>query len=257
MQGRVRPTAWRQPLRSSAGEPPFGEQLAQSALAAVPVSCTRCIRLCSSPVLHARPDSAHFPAWPRHLCRLEEAASALRGSAAAGEDCSIAGLGRQLAALSDRTAELYAALAALGGSAADPPAALGLLQAQVQQLQSELSSLPLPPAPPTLPLQGLALHAEAAAASVRPRLAAGGSMQQAARPAWAPLQPGEQQALRGWYLPAFADCFAAEVEALQESEPPIPAGVLLQCVRLAADSTALFPPHLARLVLAGSGSGSP
>ncbi|KAL4419409.1 hypothetical protein ABPG77_003383 [Micractinium sp. CCAP 211/92] len=191
------------------------------------------------------------------LGRLEEAASALRGSAAAGEDCSIAELGRQLAALSDCMAELCAALAALGGSAADPPAALGLLRAQVQQLQSDLSSLPLPSAPPMLPLQGLALQAEAAAASVRPRLTAGGSRQQAAGAAGAPLQPGEQQALRGWYLPAFADCFAAEVEALQESEPPIPAGVLLQCVRLAADSTALFPPHLARLVLAGSGSGSP
>lgn len=193
--------------------------------------------------------------------RLEEAASALRSSVAAGEDGSAAATGRQLETLANCTAELCAALAAVCGFAADLPPALGALQAQVQQMQAASISLPLPRTPVQLLLQGVALQAEAAAVSVRQHLAAGGSKQQrqqqhSAGSAGAPLEPGEQQVLRGWYLPTFADCFSAEVEALQESEPPIPAGVLLQCVRLAADSAALFPPHLARLVLAGSSGGN-
>lgn len=196
------------------------------------------------------------PAWLHVCCRLEQAASALRCSAGAGEDSDSALTARQLAALASCTAELFAALTAVGCSGADLPPALSTLQTQVQQLQSVASSLPCPPALPQLLLEGVALQAAAAAAAVQRYLRGAGSAQQQ-QAAGAPLRPGEQQALRGWYLPTFADCFAAEVEALQESEPPIPAGVLLQCVRLAADSEALFPPHLARLVLAGSGGGSP
>ncbi|KAL4425503.1 hypothetical protein ABPG75_009519 [Micractinium tetrahymenae] len=195
------------------------------------------------------------------LSRLEQAAGALRSAVAAEAARGLAHMAERLATLAGCTAELCAALAAAGCASADLPPALLVLQAQVQQLQALSSRLPLPPAPlPPPQLEALTLQAEAAAAGVRQRLAEGGSIQQqqqhAAGPAGTPLHPEEQQALRGWYLPTFADCFAAEVEALQESEPPIPAGVLLQCVRLAADSTALFPPHLARLVLAGSGSSS-
>ncbi|PSC76065.1 lantibiotic dehydratase [Micractinium conductrix] len=104
-----------------------------------------------------------------------------------------------------------------------------------------------PQAPPQL--AALGVQADAAAAAARRCLAEAGTAAGAAAALDAPLQPAEQAGFRRWFLPRFADCYAAEVEALQDSEPPIPAGVLLQCVRLAADGDALFSPALKRLVL--------
>lgn len=103
-------------------------------------------------------------------------------------------------------------------------------------------------APSAYELAALALQAEAAAAALESQPTA--DNQDFTRKE----QHGEQQqaeGFRAWYLTTFADCYAAELEALQDAEPPIPAGVLLQCVRAAADSNVLFPPHYRSLVLQG------
>jgi hypothetical protein len=121
----------------------------------------------------------------------------------------------------------------------------------MQPWQAGTGLAPPPRPPPALQLAGLSLQAEAAAAAVERQLAAGPLLAGSAHldgPV-APQQHQQQQLFQRWFMGAFADCYVSEVEALQESEPPIPAGVLLHCVRLAADSEALFPQHHKQLVL--------
>lgn len=136
-----------------------------------------------------------------------------------------------------------------------PAASSGQLPAALQLLQTQAAQAARPGAfaAPTLSafeLAALGLQAEAAAAAVESQQGAASEQR-----LQGDQQHGERQEaerFRAWYLSTFADCYAAEAEALQEAEPPIPAGVLLQCVRAAADSDALFPPHHRSLVLHGS-----
>ncbi len=62
-------------------------------------------------------------------------------------------------------------------------------------------------------------------------------------------QEGPEGGFRQWYLGAFADCFAAELEALAEEEAaaPAPAAVLRRCIMGQAP---LFPPGYQRLAAA-------
>lgn len=201
-----------------------------------------------TPCVAASPEggsaSLAAPSCPRY--RLQQAACALRQAAeqAASSPIPLAALQQQLAALAACAEQLCAALAAAG--AAEPPAALRLLQSQAQQLLEGCAAdngVPLL-VPSSSQLAALGLQAAAAASAVQQQQA-----QQAAPPAGDP-----QQRLRfqQHFMATFADCFAAEVEALQEAEPPIPAGVLLQGVRMAADSEALHPARLRAVVLDAS-----
>lgn len=146
----------------------------------------------------------------------------------------------QLAALTACVSQLCDAVAAAGGKPAQSPA-LALLQMQL----TSIGGVPALPPPPQL-LIGLSLQAEAAALATEQLQAAGTDQQQL-------LTLGQQQErFSRRYMSAVADCYSDEVEALQTAEPPIPAGVLLQCVRLAAGSDAHFPPHHRALVLQGA-----
>lgn len=181
-------------------------------------------------------------------CRLEQLAAILQ-QAAEQQAPTTAEAHRQLAAVAASTADLGAALAALPG-APQPPAALQLLQAQVQQLRAASGDPLLPAAPSAVQLAGLGLQAAAAMTAAAA----------AARAQEAPGQPagdGDKRQYVSMYMSTFADCYAAEVEALQDAEPPIPGGVLLSCVRMAADSDALLPPHLRQLVLKAAAANAP
>lgn len=50
-----------------------------------------------------------------------------------------------------------------------------------------------------------------------------------------------------WYLSSFADCFAAELEALQDAEAPAPAAVLRRCI---TSQASLFPQPFRQLAAA-------
>ena len=180
---------------------------------------------------------------------LRKAAGALQ-QAASDADPAAALLQQQMAALAACVAQLCNALAAAAESAG-LPAALQLMRTQMQPWQAGGGLAPPPRPPPALHLAGLSLQAEAAAAAVERQLETGPLLagSELANSPSAPQQHQQQQLFQQWFMGAFADCYAAEVEALQESEPPIPARVLLHCVRLAADSEALFPQHHKRLVL--------
>lgn len=190
--------------------------------------------------------------WPAPpcRCRLRQAAAALQEAAgqAAGSPPATAVLQQHLEALAACAEQLCAALSAVG--AAQPPAALQLLHSQVRLLLN--SCQPTGGSRPALPpsasqLTAMQLQAAAAAAAVEQRLA-----QPAASAA---DDPGQRLRFQQHYMATFADCFAAEVEALQEAEPPIPAGVLLQCVRMAADSEALHPERLRAVILDAAAAG--
>lgn len=158
---------------------------------------------------------------------------------AAGHGSTLAALQPQLAALAAATDGLCAALGA--GGAKEQPAALQLLKSQTELLQASAAVSGFPAASQ---LATLELQAAAAVAAVQ--------RQQQEQGAAGGQQPGPEQRQQEWrqhYMARFADCFAAEVEALQEAEPPIPAGVLLQTVCLAADSDTLFPQPLRSLML--------
>ncbi|PRW58759.1 hypothetical protein C2E21_2403 isoform B [Chlorella sorokiniana] len=175
---------------------------------------------------------------------LRQATAALQEAAqqAAGSPPTLASLHQCIQALAACAEQLCDALAAAG--AAQPPAALQQLRSQAQLLldscQPRSSGVPAL-RPSVSQLAALQLQAAAAAAAMDQRQA-----QRVAPPA---EDPGQRLRFQQHYLAAFADSFAAEVEALQEAEPPIPAGVLLQCVRMAADSEALHPPRLPAVVL--------
>ena len=186
---------------------------------------------------------SHAAAPTCSRCRLQQAAGALQQAAeqAAGSSTPLAALQQPLAALAACAEQLCAALAAVG--AGEPPAALRLLQSQAHQLlEGCTGDGGVPPlAPSRSQLAALGLQAAAAACAVQQQ-----HTQQVAPPA---VGPQQQLRFQQQFRARFADCFAAEVEALQEAEPPIPAGVLLQCVRMAADSPALHPPRLRAVVL--------
>jgi hypothetical protein len=188
---------------------------------------------------------------------LRQAAAALQLSASDNSPAAEL-LQQQLEALAACVALLCDALAAAGATGL--PAALQLLRTQTQPWQASTGLAQPPRLPPALHLAGLCLQTEAAAAAVERQLAEGPSTadgEQADGPTAAQQQKHQQQQLfQQWFLGAFADCYASEVEALQESEPPIPAGVLLHCVRLAADSEALFPQHHKQLVLQAAAAAS-
>ncbi len=212
------------------------------------MQCWEC-KILSSNHKNAPQPRCLAPPQPR---RLRQAAAALQEAAgqAAGTLASLGALQQQLEALAASAEQLCAALAAVG--AAQPPAALHLLQSQARLLldscQPGDSSAPALP-PSASQLAALHLQAQAAAAAVE--------QQQAQRAAPPADDSGQRLRFQQHFMAAFADCFAAEVEALQEAEPPIPAGVLLQCVRMAADSEALHPPALRAVVLEAAGVPQP
>lgn len=189
---------------------------------------------------HSDAAAVPHPTIDHLLGCLRQAAAEVR-QAAAEQQVLAGALRRQLASLAKCVSQLTDALASKGYL--QPPAALWLLQEQLAQAGApSSSSSSMAP----LQLAALALQADAATAAIEQLLAAAGQQQQ--------QQGRQQQAQRqeqfqAWVMSTFADCYAAEVEALQDAEPPIPAGVLLQCVRMAAGSDAMFPAHHQALVL--------
>ena len=171
------------------------------------------------------------------LVALRQAAAALQqteqhdGAVANAEDIQA-----ELEALASCAAQLHDALRAAGSTA---PPALQLLQAQLAQVAGAGRH---GAASPAVQPAALALQADAAAAAAEQWRLERRQAQQAEA-------LGLRERWRLHYALAFADCFAEEVEALQDAEPPIPAGVLLQYVRLAADSEAMSPAAHRALVL--------
>ena len=177
---------------------------------------------------------------PAH--RLRQAAADLRQAVAVAAEQEERPLVEALAAA---VADLMAVCSPRG-----PPAALQRLQAQ---LQLHLSPPPAAAVVAGLPLAALALQAEAAAAAMeRPGLLQGREQAEEEKEEGADVGPRFQR----WFGPAFADCYSQEVGALAECDPPMPAGVLLHCVRLAAGSAALHPACHQRAVLGAGANGS-
>ncbi len=61
------------------------------------------------------------------------------------------------------------------------------------------------------------------------------------------LVSGGEAGFGQWYLGAFADCFATELEALHEAEAPAPTAVLRRCI---VGQAQLFPASYQQLAVA-------